>query len=242
MTILNVDKVTRIVAEKFCERMRIEDEENIRDDYGKSTKMGKKYRYGFDDAIKTIRQEAGLELFYIDYESYEIIETIRQEAGLELIEQKNNHQKKTTRKPEVFTVNDEKVFTVNDKDIESLFTTKFTVKNGSIRYKSSEIKIMGEVVKGERYIEDMKNTIVCDECQGHFNGSEIELKPFDKNFGRMVNSMMPFNLIDATVGEIIGTGALNKYHDYYTMCCPICHKTYLWGMISIDPRKIFEVK
>lgn len=124
----------------------------------------------------------------------------------------------------MFTVNDEKVF---------------TVKN--------ETKTMGEVLnvnKFDDYPKQLTDTFVCDECRGHFKGKDIELKPFGKNFG-MVNPMMSLRLVDVTTGEIVGTsdtGALNKDNDYYTLGCPICHATHLWGMTAIDPRKVFVVK
>ena len=133
--------------------------------------------------------------------------------------------KKTTRKSEVFTVSDEKVFTVKNEDIKTL----------------------GEVLnvkKFDDYPKQLTDTFVCDECRGHFKGSEIELKPFGNNFN-MANPMMSLRLVNATNGEIVATsntGALNKDHDYYTLCCPICHATHLWGMTAIDPRKVFAVK
>ena len=106
-----------------------------------------------------------------------------------------------------------------------------------------DVKIMGDVVELDRY-KDLELTFICDECGKHFKGNKIELHPFGKNFD-MFNPMMSLKLVDATDKVIIGTSnthLLNKDHEYYTLCCPICHATHLWGMTPIDPRKVFGVE
>ena len=106
--IKSVDIVTRIVAEKYCESLQQEDDQDLHDD----DRMSNEFIEGYDGAIQAIRKEAGLEPLEIDYKNNKIIEKKKKPV--------KTLSKKTTRKPEVFTVSDEKIFTVKSSDIKTL--------------------------------------------------------------------------------------------------------------------------
>ena len=170
---------------------------------------------GYVEAILDIRKEVGLELFEIDYENNKIIE--KKSKPVKKSPKKNNE-------PQIFTTSDERVFTVKE-DL-------------------SDIKKMGDVIKGEKWKKELENTYICDECKGRFKGFDVELKPFGKNFG-FYNPFNPIRLADANEGYTLSTGdtgCLDKTHEYYTLHCPICHQVHLFGMTIIDPRQVFEVK
>lgn len=121
-----------------------------------------------------------------------------------------------------------KIFTVTDERI-------FTVENTPLK--------MSDVIK-DKWRDELEKIYICEGCKKHFKGLDVELKPFGDNFG-FHNPMMPIRLVDVTAGCCIGvgdTGYLEKTHEYHTLNCPYCHRTHLFGMTSIDPRQVFEVK